>query len=213
MRASLRRSSRTTFATMRCIGHASTSSRRTFPGVMLGVAVRAQHLALRELGQDALAAPSSAHCVRNTGFLRLRVRVMKLQAPRMVLTTATAEQRTLELYEPVGDVVAPRELRLALAVHELGRAPLVFRPRVPRSECCASPLWILRRHPSTVSTHSVSGKFSDNETASSDPRAARIVATRVAEACSASDRGRQSSSLFLIFFTRSSRWVAGLFFV
>src|SRR5262245_29861813 len=100
---------------------------------MLHVAVRAEHLALRELGEDPRATPTTTDRIRDAHFLLRGIRVMKLQAPRVVFSAACADEPALELDQPFGDAPSSRQLRLPLTLHERWSTPLVFRARIPRA--------------------------------------------------------------------------------
>jgi len=113
---------------------------------MLGVAIRAQHLALRELGENSLATPPPTNRIRNGYLLRRRIGVMELKTSRMGLAATRAHKRALEIGEPLDDRVSSGKLGLSFSLDELGSSSVVLRALVPRSIRRAPLLRILCRH-------------------------------------------------------------------
>jgi hypothetical protein len=71
------------------------------------MAVRAEHLALLELGQDPFSGPAASYCVSERDFFCRRIFVMKLKAGRMGLSATLADEPLFELVEPTAKAVAP----------------------------------------------------------------------------------------------------------
>jgi hypothetical protein len=67
---------------------------------MFGVAIRAEDLALRHLGEDALPSVSEPDRFGDRDLLLARVSVMKDDARWMILSAARTHELALELLEP-----------------------------------------------------------------------------------------------------------------
>ena len=102
------------------------------------MAVRTQHLALRELGEDTLPPPPAPHGLRDFHLLGSPVTVMKDDARGMVLTAARTDELALELDEPCGKLASSA---FSMGPHGGFHLLAMARVRCPRDR--TTPLRIL----------------------------------------------------------------------
>jgi len=104
--------------------------------VVLHVAVRAEHIALRHLGQDSLLRPPPGRSdPREVELLLTWIAMMEVKALGSVLATPDAGLRRLEVAPPTSHLLASAPLpgHLALRILAVPLAPrrilLIARPR------------------------------------------------------------------------------------